>query len=467
VTDREWQVGVLGDFSGRGSARVPLARESFRSLDADLDSFDSMMKRLSCSVELDLPGCEELSFAGLEDLHPDSIARRVPTLAPLLEARGSLDQPGRMRECIQRAGASLGPVLPRDEAGKHSERAEPLPAQSDQLLEELLDAAEPVARRRPAVDPTFAALVEEIAEASADRTDYAEQARWRDAIDAELSVRMRAILRAPALQGFEGRWRALRRLVRSASGEYPVRVRMLDVTPQELADPGVGSEARSWLRELVVEREAGTAGGMPFDLLLVDFSAEANPLDEAALRFLAELGRAARVPVVGSAGTACWESVLGGATLPWRGLRATPEAAFLCTACPRFLLRLPYGEGGEPIDAFRFEEWTESDGPPAPLWGSPAYLLAEAFVRSAASSGSLKDLREFLEIEDLEFHAYRREGEPHSFGPLERVFSDKELRRLAEAGFVPLSAARGQVGVRIPLPCSLAGRRLWAAEEAW
>ena len=72
----------------------------------------------------------------------------------------------------------------------------------------------------------------------------------------------------------------------------------------------------------------------------------------------------------------------------WTALQALPAARYLGLATVRFLLRMPYGRRSDPIDAFKFEEFTREAGLSGMLWANPAVaaglLLAQGWGKAGA-----------------------------------------------------------------------------------
>jgi type VI secretion system protein ImpB len=91
-------MGVMSDLSGKSLVeKKPQAERDF--LDFDMDNFDERMERIAprvaFAVENTLTGEGrlgiDLTFKTLEDFNPGRIARNVPALARLLEAREQLN----------------------------------------------------------------------------------------------------------------------------------------------------------------------------------------------------------------------------------------------------------------------------------------------------------------------------------------------------------------------------------------
>jgi len=90
-------MGVLSDLTGNaGKEQPPVAERKF--VDISVDNFDDRMKGVQPGVKMRVPNqltgdgelAVELKFEGLNDFSPAAVARQVPALAKLLEARQQL-----------------------------------------------------------------------------------------------------------------------------------------------------------------------------------------------------------------------------------------------------------------------------------------------------------------------------------------------------------------------------------------
>jgi type VI secretion system protein ImpB len=90
-------MAVLSDLSGNaGKAQPPVAERKF--LEVSVDNFDDRLKAMEPRVNVEVPNKltgdgnlkVELGFERLDDFSPAAIARKVPALAQLLQARSQL-----------------------------------------------------------------------------------------------------------------------------------------------------------------------------------------------------------------------------------------------------------------------------------------------------------------------------------------------------------------------------------------
>jgi type VI secretion system protein ImpB len=90
-------MGVMADLSGNaGKASAPLPERKF--LEVSVDNLDDRMSALEPGVTLSVPNTltgegqlkVEMSFQSMDDFSPAAVARKVPALQRLLEARQQL-----------------------------------------------------------------------------------------------------------------------------------------------------------------------------------------------------------------------------------------------------------------------------------------------------------------------------------------------------------------------------------------
>ena len=90
-------VGVMADLSGKPSEPLPPVADR-KMLEIDVDNFDSRMKAMKPRVAFMVPNtmtgegnvAVDITFESLDDFSPAAVARKVDSLAKLLEARTQL-----------------------------------------------------------------------------------------------------------------------------------------------------------------------------------------------------------------------------------------------------------------------------------------------------------------------------------------------------------------------------------------
>jgi type VI secretion system protein ImpB len=90
-------VGLMADLSGQPATPLPKLKER-RFVEVDRDNFNEVMAKISPRLDLSVPDTlkgegnlkVELTFNDFDQFHPEAIARQVPRLGKLLEARQQL-----------------------------------------------------------------------------------------------------------------------------------------------------------------------------------------------------------------------------------------------------------------------------------------------------------------------------------------------------------------------------------------
>ncbi len=90
-------VGLMADLSGQPLEPPPKLKDR-RFVEIDRDNFNAVMTKIAPRLDLSVPDTfkgegnlkVELTFNDFDQFHPEAIARKVPRLAKLLEARQQL-----------------------------------------------------------------------------------------------------------------------------------------------------------------------------------------------------------------------------------------------------------------------------------------------------------------------------------------------------------------------------------------
>jgi type VI secretion system protein ImpB len=90
-------VGVMADLSGKPTEPLPAVADR-KMLEIDVDNFDNRMKAMKPRVAFMVPNtmtgegnvAVDITFESMEDFSPAAVARKVDSLAKLLEARTQL-----------------------------------------------------------------------------------------------------------------------------------------------------------------------------------------------------------------------------------------------------------------------------------------------------------------------------------------------------------------------------------------
>ena len=131
----------------------------------------------------------------------------------------------------------------------------------------------------------------------------------------------------------------------------------------------------------------------------------------------------------------------------WKGFRESEDSKYVCLACPRILMRLPYGRRRRRWTASIIEEGVDGTDHTKYLWGNAAYALASQhdagvrylwLVRGDPRRGRRRPGGRPAS------HTFRTdEGDVALKCPTEIAITDRREKELADLGFVPLVHCKG------------------------
>lgn len=469
--DTPLRIGILGDFCGTpaGPGEAEIARR--RLFRIDEDTFDSVIARVSPRLDLtvgDGPGGHvAISFAALEDFHPDPLYDRLDLFRELRDLRARLRTPSTFpaaaAELAILTGGSEPAEAPARGSAPEAETDAPLGSVLDQLLGKSAHGPSqaPTAREGAGVvDALLRAAVESHITPSADpRLDDCVAK-----VEALATERMRAILHHPSFQALESIWRGTELLVTGIETDDPrIEIDLISVSKEELIAGlnGADSHGRSWIGRLLTEQSGAGAGETPWGLLLGVYAFAGTPDEVAALGKAAETASGLRAPFVAATGAPAvalgpgpgnadeWLSFYASLAANLEPLRQCAQSAYLGLAAPRFLARLPYGRRTDRVERFGFEELSAPVRSGQLLWANPAflvgYLLGQAYAEelwgfTAAGAG---------EVEGLPYHVFEEDGEPVVTPPAEAWLPDRAIDEIGSYGFTAVQSIRGRDAVRV------------------
>jgi type VI secretion system protein ImpC len=433
-----FRIAVFGDFSGRRNRKMHGTTPG--PVLVDRDNFDAVLAaaRPSLNVESGDGGRVELTFSELDDFHPDRLYASLPLFEGLRELRAGASNPGALRQAAPAVRSPIpnltgGSLLDAMIEGERSTAPQPV-RKPDELRAYIQSLVEPYLV--PAKSPRQEEMVKKVDEA--------------------IARAMGGLLHHPDFQELEAAWRGLFFLVRRLETGPDLKIYVFDISREELdRDLRDASDLRR------TEFFKQMCGAEPWALLAGLYSFEPSVDDVDVLARIGMIARQAKAPFLAAARP----SVLGCASLAetpeprdwpgkdaaaeqiWQTLRELPEARWLGLAVPRFLLRLPYGEGADAPELFSFEEAPEHEGY---LWGNPALACACLLGQAFQSHGWKMRPGVVRELGKLPLHVHKREGEAVAMPCAEALITDSTAEIILDEGLMPLLSAKD--GDRILLP---------------
>jgi type VI secretion system protein ImpC len=467
-SEGQFRMAVLGDFSGRASRGLRQTGAQLagrRPLAVDRDNFEEVMARLGVEIHLPVAGPEgggiTIPIKELDDFRPDRLFQQVGAFASLRQTRDQLKNPrtfaataAKVRSWAKPASEPQVPTSPEGPTGG------PVSTSPDQLLDQILGgSAGPSERPSSGSSVDWNAFLQNvIAPYVVPRADPL-QAELVDQVDAATGGLMRAILHQPEFQRLEAAWRSLYFLVRRLDTDQQLKLFLIDISRDELAEDlgAIEDLQATGLYRLLVEQTVGTPGATPWSLLVGNYTFGPQPAEVELVGRLAKVAGQAGAPLLAGASPVVvgvrsltetpdpddWPRALDKESqAAWQALRQLPEASSVGLALPRFLLRLPYGKDTDPSEVIPFEELPAANPHEAYLWGNPAfawaYLVGQAFNRQ----GWEMRLGELREIDGLPVHVYHQAGDTETKPCAEVVLTHRAADRIKAQGVMPLLSVK-------------------------
>jgi type VI secretion system protein ImpC len=456
-----FRILLLGDLDARTSRNLTQPLADRHPVLVDMDTLEAFLKALRAEVQLGLPGTAaapiRIVASGLGDLHPDRLYERMDLFAALRKTRQRLLDPATFDSAAAevRAWGGGAPVVAPTAATEVGQPPAGMPArESDaETIERLLGRATPTA---PSPGSAASDLIRKAVAPHVVAAPAGDQPALVASVDAAVAELMRRVLHDSAFQALESTWCGIDFLLRRLETNESLKVSLLNLSRAELSADLMASEdlRQSALFRILVESTVQSPGAEPWALLLGLYGFGSGHEDLELLGRLAKLAQAAGAPFVAAAGT---ELVLTALQNPerlatdkeWAALRTSSESVSLGLACPRFLLRMPYGRSTDPISAFAFEEFAGRPDAEAYLWGHPALAVGVSLGQMFAESGWEMSPAPGAELDDLPVHSWKEGNEPKMTPCGETWLKDAQAERLLEAGLTPFQSIQGKDAIRL------------------
>jgi type VI secretion system protein ImpC len=131
----------------------------------------------------------------------------------------------------------------------------------------------------------------------------------------------------------------------------------------------------------------------------------------------------------------------------WKSFRESEDSRYVGLCVPHILMRLPYGQATNPVDAFNYEEGVDGTDHSKYLWGNAAYALGTRLTNAFAEYGwcaAIRGVEGGGLVEGLPTHTFKTdEGDVAMKCPTEVAITDRREKELADQGFVPLVHCKG------------------------
>lgn len=455
---------ILGDFSGRatrGDLEIGDGLAGRKAFKLDVDTIEQLLQHLDIKMMLPIGPEEsgvEIEISEIESFHPDELYEELELFSELSGLRQQLKN----SSTFERAAATVRGWA--DEAGEAPKRKKKPKAAAVAVgarlsdFENLMNARVSAPHEEADIDGLLAGIVGPHIVAAPDP----EQASMLAAVDAALSDAMLRVLHHPDFQTVEAAWRSVDLLTRRVETDSEYQLVMYDVSVEEFtADLAAQDElSESGLYRMLVENPALDEDAGPLSAIFGLYEFDETPPHAELLSRIGKIAQQAHAPFVASMSANAlktdWEDHHVLVRDTWKSLKKSPEAAYIGLACPRFLLRHPYGAKTEPVDPFDFEEFSRREGIKGMLWSNPAVLGCVMLAKTLKDG---KRLGQVMTMNDVPFHVIEDEyGDQIALPTTERLLNAKTAQKLAKRGYMPVLSIKGRNEVRLGSFQSLKGK---------
>jgi len=279
-------------------------------------------------------------------------------------------------------------------------------------------------------------------------------------IDQKLTEQVNLIMHHEEFTKLEGAWRGLHHLVNNTETDEMLKIRVMNVEKKELGKTFKKFKGVSWdqspLFKKIYGAEYDQLGGEPYGCLVGDYHFDHSAPDVEILNGMKQVAAAAHAPFLTGADPSVlqmetWDELSNPRDLTkimgtpeyaaWNSMRDSDDAKYLGLCMPRFLSRVPYGAGTDPVEEFDFEE-DNSAGSNSYVWANSAYAMAVNVNRSFKEYGWCSRIRGVESggaVEGLPVHTFPSDdGGVDMQCPTEVSIGDRREAELAKNGFMPL-----------------------------
>ena len=279
-------------------------------------------------------------------------------------------------------------------------------------------------------------------------------------IDSILTEQMNEILHAPEVSKMEGAWRGLHYLVNNTETDQKLKIRVMNISKEELADTLEDYEGQMWDQSPIFKKvysdEYSMFGGEPFGAIVGDYEFSNHPKDVGLLRNMSGIAASAHAPFIAACDPKVfrmdsWQELPNPQDLEqivsspdyasWQSLRESEDARYIGLAMPRVLSRLPYGAETVPVKGFDFEE--KIDGKHDHYtWMNAAYAMGVNINRSHKMTGwgtQIRGVESGGTVMNLPVHTFPTDdGSVAMKCPTEIAIDDRREAELAKLGLMPI-----------------------------
>ncbi len=279
-------------------------------------------------------------------------------------------------------------------------------------------------------------------------------------IDSLLTTQMNEIMHCQELRDIEGTWRGLHYLVNNTETDQKLKIRVVNITKDQLADQLEDFEGQMWdqspaFKKLYTE-EYSMFGGEPYGAIIGAYEFSHHPRDVSLLRNMSGICASAHAPFIAAAAPQLfrmesWQELPNPQDLQqivsspsyasWQSLRESEDARYIGLTMPRVLARLPYGAATTPVKGFAFEEQLDGKHDHY-VWMNAAFAMGVNINRSHKLYGwgtQIRGVESGGTVTNLPVHSFPTDdGSVAMKCPTEIAIDDRREAELAKLGMMPI-----------------------------
>ncbi len=279
-------------------------------------------------------------------------------------------------------------------------------------------------------------------------------------IDSLLTDQMNVIMHSDEVREIEGTWRGLHYLVNNTETDQKLKIRVINMKKDELADHLEDFEGQMWdqasMFKKVYSDEYSMFGGEPFGAIIGAYEFSQHPKDVGLLRNLSGICASAHAPFIAAAAPQLfrmnsWQELPNPQDLEqivsspdyasWQSLRESEDSRYIGLTMPRVLARLPYGAETVPVKGFDFEEDIQGDHERY-VWMNAAFAMGVNINRSHKLYGwgtQIRGVESGGTVTNLPVHTFPTDdGSVAMKCPTEIAIDDRREAELAKLGMMPI-----------------------------
>ncbi len=462
----KFRLAVMGDFSGRankGELETGEALARRKPLNVHFDNLDDIIARLNIAIDLPVgaSGSTHIKIESMEDFHPDELYQNLEIFAEIARLRKRLQDTSSFASAAKEVQEWLGDdTLLKPVEQKAPARGATIPTK-DSIDDFMKLVGESTVNRQTvssAIETLLKNAVAPYIEPSADPRQDAMVA----AVDGALSGMMRSILHHPDFQTMESLWRSVELLTQRLETDTHLQIVLYDITAEEVAADLAGAEnlKDTGLYKLLVEQPTLDEQQGPLTAIAACYAFNQSASHADLLKRTAKIAAEADAPFIASVGLECLDQ--DNIAPEWNALQSLSEASYLALTVPKFMLRIPYGEKGDPIDTFDFEELVAHEDISKFLWGYSSILAGLLLGMSYMEQGlSRMNIHANMTIGEMPYHYYTdSDGDQVALPCTEQLFTETQIGQIIRQNLIPIVSIKGQPQVQIGSWNSLNGKNL-------